>query len=301
MDRKYAKEILRAIGAGQAATDKDRAMLAISYHGLTLTDVFWIKSADEKISFEHLSLYSHSLSGAFADVSLRGKEITLQNAELLMPGDAATDVSTCGISPKAWIRENGLFFLLKDGDARDVWAELLASKIAGCFQIDSVPYEESCFEGIKVSKCGLITSEQRSIVPYEFVEVYCVNHNKNSLEFVLRKDRYSYYMMNVIDYLAGNTDRHWGNWGFWVDNRTNRLQGLYPLMDFNKAFLAYDTIEGARCQTTDNVMTQQDAAIEAVKKIGLNQISEIKEEWFTDSAIREMFFKRLAVLQRYAN
>ena len=142
---------------------------------------------------------------------------------------------------------------------------------------------------------------QRSIVPYEFVEVYCVNHNKNSLEFVLRKDRYSYYMMNVIDYLAGNTDRHWGNWGFWVDNRTNRLQGLYPLMDFNKAFLAYDTIEGARCQTTDNVMTQQDAAIEAVKKIGLNQISEIKEEWFTDSAIREMFFKRLAVLQRYAN
>ena len=142
---------------------------------------------------------------------------------------------------------------------------------------------------------------QRSIVPYEFVEVYCVNHNKNSLEFVLRKDGYSYYMMNVIDYLTGNTDRHWGNWGFWVDNRTNRLQGLYPLMDFNKAFLAYDTIEGARCQTTDNVMTQQDAAIEAVKKIGLNQISEIKEEWFTDSAIREMFFKRLAVLQRYAN
>ena len=299
MDRKYAKEILRAIGAGQAATDKDRAMLAVSYHGLTLTDVFWIKSADEKISFEHLSLYSHSLSGAFADVSLRGKEITLQNAELLMPGDAATDVSTCGISPKAWIRENGLFFLLKDGDARDVWAELLASKIAGCFQIDFVPYEESCFEGIKVSKCGLITSEQRSIVPYEFVEVYCANHNKNSLEFVLRKDGYSYYMMNVIDYLTGNTDRHWGNWGFWVDNRTNRLQGLYPLMDFNKAFLAYDTIEGARCQTTDNVMTQQDAAIEAVKKIGLNQISEIKEEWFTDSAIREMFFKRLAVLQRY--
>ena len=68
-----------------------------------------------------------------------------------------------------------------------------------------------------------------------------------------------------------------------------------------QAFLAYDTIEGARCQTTDNVMTQQDAAIEAVKKTGLNQISVIKEEWFTDSAIREMFFKRLAVLQRYAN
>lgn len=22
-----------------------------------------------------------------------------------------------------------------------------------------------------------------------------------------------YYMMNIVDYLVGNTDRHWGNWG----------------------------------------------------------------------------------------
>ena len=297
LDRKYAKEILRTIGASQAVTDKDRAMIAVSYHGLTLTDVFWIRAAGEKIEFSELNLYNHSLSDAFADVSLRGKDITIQNSELIMTKDVAGDVGTPGVAPKAWIRQNGDFYLMKDGDERDVEAELLASKIVGCFKIDYVPYEEDYFDGVKVSKCKIITSEDRSIVPYEFIDIYCVNREINKLEFVLKKDSYAYYMMNIVDYLIGNTDRHWGNWGFFVDNNTNKLQGLYYLMDFNKSFLSYDNIDGALCQTADRKITQREAAIEAVEKIGLNQISEIQEEWFSDEKTKNMFMQRLDVLR----
>lgn len=297
LDRKYAKEILCTIGASQAVTDKDRAMIAVSYHGLTLTDVFWIRAAGEKIEFSELNLYNHSLSDAFADVSLRGKDITIQNSELIMTKDVAGDVGTPGVAPKAWIRQNGDFYLMKDGDERDVEAELLASKIVGCFKIDYVPYEEDYFNDVKVSKCKIITSEDRSIVPYEFIDIYCVNREINKLEFVLKKDSYAYYMMNIVDYLIGNTDRHWGNWGFFVDNNTNKLQGLYYLMDFNKSFLSYDNIDGALCQTTDRKITQREAAIEAVKKIGLNQISEVQEEWFSDKKTKDMFMQRLDVLR----
>ena len=56
-------------------------------------------------------------------------------------------------------------------------------------------------------------------------------------------------MMNIIDYLIGNTDRHWGNWGVLVDNISNKPVSLHKLMDFNQAFQAYDTIDGANCQT----------------------------------------------------
>lgn len=297
LDRKYAKEILCTIGASQAVTDKDRAMIAVSYHGLTLTDVFWIRAAGEKIEFSELNLYNHSLSDAFADVSLRGKDITIQNSELIMTKDVAGDVGTPGVAPKAWIRQNGDFYLMKDGDERDVEAELLASKIVGCFKIDYVPYEEDYFDDVKVSKCKIITSEDRSIVPYEFIDIYCVNREINKLEFVLKKDSYAYYMMNIVDYLIGNTDRHWGNWGFFVDNNTNKLQDLYYLMDFNKSFLSYDNIDGALCQTTDRKITQREAAIEAVKKIGLNQISEVQEEWFSDKKTKDMFMQRLDVLR----
>ena len=105
-------------------------------------------------------------------------------------------------------------------------------------------------------------------------------------------------MMNIIDYLVGNTDRHWGNWGFIVDNNTNKLVKLFPLMDFNKAFNSYNTVEGVRCQTTDKTMSQMDAAISAVKQIGLNQICNVNEDLFENKEQYLMFVKRLNVLKQ---
>ena len=154
-------------------------------------------------------------------------------------------------------------------------------------------YEPSTFEGKPVSRSRIITSEDASLVSMEAVDVYCVNHELDRDAFVLKKDAYAYHMMNLIDYLVGNTDRHWGNWGFLVDNDTNRLEKLYPLMDFNKSFLAYDTIDGTRCQTSSRKLSQREAAIEAVRAVGLNQIAEVEPEWFEDQATRDMFFRRL--------
>ena len=296
LDRKYAKEILNSIGAKQAVTDRERAKIAISYHGLSLTDVYWIKQDHEKVFFSDLSLFRHSLSGAFADVSLNGKSLTVQNSELLAPNDAAGDIGTQGVAPKAWIRKASSFFLLKDGDERDVNAELLASKIARCFQVESVAYEPDVFEGKPVSRSHIVTSEEESLVSIEAVDVYCVNNELDRDAFVLEKDAYAYHMMNLIDYLVGNTDRHWGNWGFLVDNRTNKPLRLFPLMDFNKAFQAYDTIEGSRCLTSPQPMSQMDAALEAVRRIGLNQKEEVKKEWFSDPAQWKLFQKRFNVL-----
>ena len=70
------------------------------------------------------------------------------------------------------------------------------------------------------------------------------------------------------------------------------------LMDFNKAFQAYDTVEGANCLTAPNKMSQKEAAIEAVQKIGLNQISEVDYKWFSDNSQREMFIDRLEILKK---
>ena len=297
LDRKYAKEIMNSIGAMQAVTDKDRAMIAISYHCLSLTDVFWVKMNCEELEFSQISLYRHSLSNAFADVSLRGITLTVQNAELISDQDVAGDIGTQGVAPKAWIRRDDGFYLFKDGDERDVEAELLASKIVGCFDVDHVSYSKDSFSKCEVSKCKIITSEEFGIVPFEYVSVYCENHDKEPLDFVLKHDSYQFYMMNIIDYLIGNTDRHWGNWGFAVDNKTNGLQKLYPLMDFNKSFNAYDSVDGARCLQTDKCVSQKEAAVEAVREVGLNLEREIEPELFENDEIRQMFYRRLEILR----
>ena len=300
LDRKYAKEILNSIGALQVYTDRERAMIAISYRALTLTDVYWVRTKDDKKTFAEISLYHHSLSDAFVDVSLRGKNLTLANAELVKPQDPVADIGTQGVAPKAWIRREDQFYLLKNGGERDVDAELLASKIMDCFRVDHVSYEEDCFSGTRVSRCRMITSEDRSIVPVEFIEFYCTNRDKDKMEFILKKDLYAYYMMNIMDYLIGNIDRHWGNWGFWVDNRNNKLIGLHPLMDYNKAFLSYETLDGTLCHTTERRMSQRQAAEEAVRIIGLNQVREVDLAWFDDEKTADMFLRRLDCLKSVA-
>lgn len=107
-------------------------------------------------------------------------------------------------------------------------------------------------------------------------------------------------MMNILDYLVGNIDRHWENWGLLIDKQTNKPIRLHDLMDFNKAFSAYDTIDGANCLTTKEKQTQKEAAIYAVKQIGLPQIKEINSSIFQgDNKIETMFFKRLELLKKY--
>ena len=47
----YAKEILNSIGASQSVTDRERAQIALSYHWLSLLDVFWVKEENETVRF----------------------------------------------------------------------------------------------------------------------------------------------------------------------------------------------------------------------------------------------------------
>ena len=278
LDRRYAKEILNSLGMKQAVTDQERAGIAVSYHALCLTDVFWIRELREKVRFAQINLYDHSLSDAFVDVSLRGRALTAENAKLITYGDSAGDLSTAGVAPKAWIRREGRFLLLKDGDACEVEAELIASRIARCFDVGQVLYESYHYDDQRVSRSELVTSKERSIVPAQYVDIYAANRGTALQGIVQDKDEYSFHMMNIIDYLVGNTDRHLENWGFWVNNHNNKLESLHPLMDFNRAFRSYDTLDGARCLTTEQLMSQKDAAIIGVRKVGLNLVRDLPED-----------------------
>lgn len=293
LDRKYAKEILNSIGMAQAVTDQDRAEISLSYHCVSLTDVYWVKKKEEILSFQDINLYDNPLKEAIVELSLRGKPMTVTNREL------APDLSTKGCFPKAWIRRNGGFLLLKDGGEDAVKREVLASKICQHFAFRQVKYQESIYAGEKVTQSEIVTSKRYSIVSKMAFDIYACNHDLDTIEECKKIDSMTYYGMNIIDYLVGNTDRHPENWGFLIDNETNRYVSLYPIMDFNQSFYSYDTIEGANCQTVfPRKMTQKEAAIEAVRNIKLNQIKEIEESVFENAKEwKEMFYKRLAILR----
>ena len=296
LDRKYAKELLNSIGASQATTDLERAKISLSYHCVSLTDVYWIRQCGEEISFAELNLYDHPLNDAIVELSLKGHQMTVTNHEL------APDLSTKGCFPKAWIRGEAGFKLLKDGDEETVKREILASEICQCFDIRQVTYREHIYDGEIVSESDIITSKEYSMVSRMAFDIYACNHDLDTLNVCKEIDPITYYGMNILDYLTGNTDRHPENWGFLIDNRNNQYISLYPLMDFNQCFLSYDSLDGANCQTVlPEHLTQREAAIEAVKHIGLRQIREMDMSRFGNMKKEaEMFRLRLNELKKYA-
>lgn len=294
LDRQYAKAIMNSIGVAQATTDRDRAHISLSYHCVSLTDIFWVKKSTEELQFADINLYDNHLGNALVDIALRGKQMTVTNEEL------ARDLSTGGSFPKAWIREENGFRMLKDGGEDVVRRELLASRICRCFDFRQVGYRPYLYDGQEVSESDIITTKEYSIVSKAAFDVYAINHDIDVIAFCCALDAKTYYGMNILDYLVGNTDRHPENWGFLVDNETNRPVSLYPIMDFNQSFLAYTELEGANCQTVlPRKLTQLEAAREAVAKVGLHQIEEVDSAWFEDwEQEADMFQRRLNELRR---
>lgn len=295
LDRKYAKELLNSIGAAQAITDKDRADIALSYHCVSLTDVYWVREEGEDITFSTLNLYDNPLNEAIVDLALKGRQMTVTNHEL------APDLSTKGCFPKAWVRGDNGFKLLKDGGEEAVRRELLASQICQCFDIKQVVYQAGMFDGEVVTESDIITSKEFSMVSKMAFDIYAANHDLDTIEVCKKLDPITYFGMNILDYLTGNTDRHPENWGFLVDNSNNKYISLYPIMDFNQCFFSYDNIDGANCQTVaKRGVTQREAAIEAVKCIGLRQKKEIDMNIFKEMKQEaEMFELRLSELKKY--
>lgn len=173
--------------------------------------------------------------------------------------------------------------------------------ICQCFDIRQVRYGEYYFESERVTQSSLVTSKRYSMVSKMAFDVYACNHDLDTIEICKKLDPDTYYGMNILDYLTGNTDRHPENWGFLIDNDTNKYISLYPVMDFNQCFLSYDDLDGANCQTVLPArMTQREAAVEAVRKIGLRQVREMDMSAFgSRKKEAEMFRKRLAELKRH--
>ena len=177
----------------------------------------------------------------------------------------------------------------------------MAESLCQCFDIPQVEYKECYYDGEMVSQSKIVTSKEYSMVSYAAFNIYAMNHDLNTIEECIQLDPVSYYGMNLLDYLIGNIDRHPENWGVLVDNSTNRPVSLYPLMDFNMSFHAYDNLNGANCQTTGRrKLSQREAAIEAVKAIGLRKKRQPDLQIFAGmEKEREIFLQRLQELEQH--
>lgn len=228
--------------------------------GMSLNDSFWITEYELDEKWEDCHLYNHPFAKELAGAALFGHSCTVEG-KIFTP-----ELTTGGVLPKCWIRENGKILLIKmdrhdcgDGQSQAV-NEYLASQVAAVMGIPHVGYTLKQIkrpDGIMAPACvcELFTSEKTGFCnagiffqrkysslrrPDLAFQQLPIRSRQAQNEMASFWGSRCYADMMVYDAVIGNRDRHLGNFGYLVDNDTGEFLRPAPLFDNGRSIL-YDT------------------------------------------------------------
>ena len=236
-NRAYVRNFLSKCGL---SLNRPMSIIKVS-KGLSLNDCYWIVEEGFDGAFDEYNLYDRPLSRILARIAFTGYGSSIRSSLASSP-----EFTTNGMLPKCWRRISGKIYLFKGGTSgasntgMEPYSEFYAAQIAQVMGIDAIPYNLSKWKGELCSYCELFTSKDYSFVPVGRIVktggMKAVREYYKSLgdEFVKALDD-----MIVLDALICNTDRHYGNFGFLVDNKTNKISAPAPLFDHGNSLFNF--------------------------------------------------------------
>ena len=216
--------------------------------GLSLNDCYWIVEEGFEGKFEDFNLYDNHLSRVLAGIAFTGYGSSIRSSLASSP-----EFTTNGMLPKCWRRIKGKIYLYKGGTTgasntgMEPYSEFYAHQVAEAMEIESVPYNICKWKGELCSYCEIFTSKDYSFVPVgKIVKTGGMTAVREFYENLGKEYVKALDDMIVLDALICNTDRHYGNFGFLVNNKTNKIVAPAPLFDHGNSlynFAGRDDLE----------------------------------------------------------
>ncbi|MBO7474597.1 MAG: XRE family transcriptional regulator [Ruminococcus sp.] len=228
-NRAYVHSFLSKCGLN---LNRPMSILSVS-KGLSLNDCYWVVEEGFEGSFSQYNLYANRFSRVLGLIAFTGYGSSVRTSLASCP-----EFTTNGMLPKCWRRENGIIRLYKGGTSgasnmgNEPYSEFYAAQIADALGINAISYGLSKWQGELCSTCELFTSKDYSFMPIGRLVskggMKAVRDYYKSLgeEFINALDD-----MMVLDAIICNVDRHFGNFGFLMDNHTNKIAAPAPLFD----------------------------------------------------------------------
>ena len=220
--------------------------------GLSLNDCYWVVEEGFNGKFSDFNLYDNRFSQILALIAFTGYGSSIRTSLASCP-----EFTTNGMLPKCWRRERGQIRLFKGGTSgasntgNEPYSEFYAFQVAEAMGINAIPYNLSKWKGELCSTCDLFTSKDYSFLPVGRIVttggMKAVREYYESLgsDFVNALDD-----MIVLDALIFNTDRHFGNFGFLIDNKTNKISAPAPLFDHGNALFNFAGLDDLSSEDT---------------------------------------------------
>ncbi len=212
--------------------------------GLSLNDSYWITLNDDE-KFEDYNLYEHDFLKVLSLIAYTGYGSSPAKGFTSSP-----EFTTAGMLRKGWRRLRGEILLYKGGTSgaantgNEPFSEFYASQIAKKMELNHVDYSLARWKGNICSVCKLFTDIDHSYVPiFRFVENYSLRTVAEYIKSLGDSCYNEFVDMLVFDALIYNEDRHFGNFGLIVDNKTNEPCTFAPIFDNGLSLFNYAMID----------------------------------------------------------
>ena len=259
-NRAYVHELLAKCGL-----NLNRPMSIINIcKGLSLNDSYWVVEEGFEGKFSDYNLYENKFSNILALIAFTGYGSS-QRTSL----NSSPEFTTNGMLPKCWRRVEGRILLYKGGTLGasntgfEPFSEFYAAQIAEAMGINAIPYNLSRWKNTLCSTCELFTSKDRSFIPVGRLvrtggfDAALDYYNRLGAEY-----QQALSDMLLLDAVICNTDRHFGNFGFLVDNASNQIVAPAPLFDHGNSLFNF---AGSDCwSATDALEAYADTLLPSV-------------------------------------
>lgn len=209
--------------------------------GLSLNDSYWIVEEGFSGKFASYNLYENSFARTLALIAYTGYGSTTHKGFTSSP-----EYTTNGMLRKCWRRINKKIYLYKGGTSgaantgKEPYSEFYAAQIAERMGLKHVTYDLSKWKGLICSRCELFTDINTSYVPiHRFLPNCTLTKTVEYLKSLGDSFYDEFADMMIFDALICNTDRHFGNFGLLVDNKTNKPIALAPIFDNGLSLFNY--------------------------------------------------------------
>lgn len=208
---------------------------------LSLNDCYWVAEDGDNSSFDKINLYDNPFSNVLAALAFTGYGSSIRSSLTSSP-----EFTTNGMLRKCWRRISGKIYLYKGGTdgaanaGNEPYSEFYAAQVAQAMGIHAIPYNLSKWKGTLCSTCELFTDKEHAFLPvgrlvthggFKAVAEY---YQQLGPEYISALGD-----MIILDALICNVDRHYGNFGFLIDNKTNQITAPAPLFDHGNSLFNF--------------------------------------------------------------
>jgi hypothetical protein len=277
---------------------RDIKELLLKSHGLSLIDQYWFQKTGENFDWKNINYFDNGFSEDVGN-ALFGIHGRRRHTNYESP-----DNTTNGNLQKRWAVSGGKRILIKSGQGRDFqepYNEVIASYIMNKAGIDHVQYKIGWENDKPYSICeNFVDSSTEFISAARVRNMLKKSNDESDYEHLIRiyeknglgNARQDIDKMIVLDYIIGNTDRHYNNFGIIRNAETLRWTKPAPIFDS----------EASLWKGEIRINPLNDIASKPFKRLHSEQIRLVKNyKWLDFSTLRDINGEIYTILESNAS